>query len=211
VIEGESVLAGRRVYWRLGSASDAGVTPSRLARAWVEDIVRRRRLFAWRGIERVDTGTKPRFAGDPDADFSVSHSGTAVLVAVAEGARVGADIERAPFTAFDSRALRRRMCTPEELRGASRLPPDERQLFLASLWTAKEAVVKASGEGLARDFRSLGTAVPSAPNGCSAMAHLAVIDSGDAVVTGLALVGGAVIRTDMHTDRVLRSHAHLTV
>ena len=94
MLEGERVIAGRRVIWRIGSAADAGVTASRLARACVQDLVRDHGLFPWRGIEQDDTSTKPRFAGAPDADFSISHSGAIVLVAVAEGAAVGADIER---------------------------------------------------------------------------------------------------------------------
>ena len=87
---------------------------------------------------------KPQAAGYPP--FSLSHSGDYALLAVGE-AELGADIER-----IDSRrmgALRRQSC-PEEAAWAGE---DEARWF--QLWTWKEAVMKATGQGLALPPRTL--------------------------------------------------------
>lgn len=155
--EGCLQTRGGVVRWRLG-VRDPAEAASTVARAWVEEIVRTHGLFAWTGFAAVPPFSKPRLASD-GADFSVSHSGGFVLVAVGVGVRVGVDVEAAPFEAFRSAALRRRMLTPAEHDRLARVPTDARLPHLARVWTAKEALVKASGEGLRRDFRRF--AVPA--------------------------------------------------
>lgn len=158
VAEDRWIVGGAPVWWRLGRAPDARGA----AHAWVEDIVRRETPWPWRGIARTNPRAKPRLAGDTDLDFSLSHSGEFVLVAVAQGVAIGADIETAPFRAFGSAALRRRMLAPaEEHLGDAPDDPSARAA-LARVWTAKEAFVKATGEGLSRDFRTF-----RAPHGSS--------------------------------------------
>lgn len=155
--EGCLQTRGGVVRWRLG-LRDPAEAASAVAREWVEQIVRAHGLFAWTGFAAVPPFTKPRFASG-GADFSVSHSGEFVLVAVGVGARVGVDVEAAPFEAFRSTALRRRMLAPAEHDRLARVPADARLPHLARVWTAKEALVKVSGEGLRRDFRRF--AVPA--------------------------------------------------
>ena len=153
--DGSWHAAGRVVHWRFGWADSADrPAASRLARAWVGELVREHGLFSWTGIEPARSGVKPRFAGDPDADFSMSYSGRAVMVAVGTGSGVGVDVEAAPFRALHSDALLRRMCSAREADLARVMAPDDRAGHLAQLWTAKEAAVKASGSGLAHDFRT---------------------------------------------------------
>jgi 4'-phosphopantetheinyl transferase len=174
-IDGIWRAAGRTVHWRFGwdDAVERGAA-SRLARRWVEELVREHELFDWNGIQPARPGTKPRFTGRPDADFSVSHSGRAVMVAVSHGSGLGVDVEAAPFRALRSDALLRRMCSPHEAARARALAPDDRAEHLAHLWTAKEAAVKASGRGLSHDFRSFEFDLPPHRTDLSAVAHLAL-------------------------------------
>ncbi|MBT2445190.1 4'-phosphopantetheinyl transferase superfamily protein, partial [Streptomyces sp. ISL-36] len=91
----------------------------------------------------------------PDLDFSLSHTGSLLAVAVLRGGRVGVDAERQgrPMS-----VLEHRMCTPYEraaldargLRGTAR----DRELL--RLWTLKEAYAKALGTGLRHPPRTFG-------------------------------------------------------
>lgn len=83
------------------------------------------------------------------ADVNWSHSGDWLIVAAAEQARVGIDIEwlRPRPKAL---ALAERFFTAEEARALQTLVADPAALTLAftRLWCAKEAVLKAHGRGL---------------------------------------------------------------
>jgi 4'-phosphopantetheinyl transferase len=107
----------------------------------------------WHGFDDTPAHTKPRLANTPAADFNVAHSGDIVIAAVGLGVRVGADVETAPFHTFESESLQRRMLTRREADDAASLTGDVRLSYLARVWTAKEALVKATGEGMRRDFR----------------------------------------------------------
>jgi 4'-phosphopantetheinyl transferase len=92
------------------------------------------------GKPRLGTGLVP-------LEFNLSHSEMLGLLAVAQGRPVGVDVERirevpdvlgiadAHFSAVERRRLRS-------------LPPAERRAAFIRCWTRKEAVLKASGEGL---------------------------------------------------------------
>ena len=81
-------------------------------------------------------------------DANWSHSGELLLVALARGARVGADIEflRPRPNAM---TLARRFFTPFEAEQLAALPHDEAETRFVRLWCAKEAVLKANGRGIA--------------------------------------------------------------
>lgn len=88
----------------------------------------------------------------PDSAFatSLSHSGPWAAVSVARAAVMGVDIESsASLARMDELAAF--MCAPGEQAWLSRLAggPERRQAMLR-LWTRKEAILKARGEGLAR-------------------------------------------------------------
>lgn len=178
-------LAGRDVHWRFGWADDARSEPSRVAREWLEELVARYDLFRWQGIERDGAWSKPRFIGAPDADFSISHSDRGVLIAVAEGPGIGADIEVAPYRAFTAGPLLRRMCAPAEHARLSAMAPAERRRHAVALWTAKEAAVKATGRGLADDFRTFAIEPAPLPPDVRASAHIAVATGTSVVVRAL--------------------------
>ncbi|GAA4203835.1 4'-phosphopantetheinyl transferase superfamily protein [Actinocatenispora rupis] len=120
----------------------------------------------------ADTGHgKPSYAGRPELDFSVSHSGTLVALALSAECRVGLDVEEADRRATTAN-LTDRVLTADER--ASGLP------FL-TLWTRKEATVKLTGHGLTVPFEALsceGKAVRvlSPPDGWpSAPIHLTAV------------------------------------
>jgi len=150
---GSAVRCGDSVvHYRMGRWTDAGQRHD-LARQWVRDLVDANALFSWPGLATTVPGTKPTFDGSSAADFSISHSGDLLLVAVCADGAVGADVEAGPFETFDHVPLMRRMCTPAELAFALTLTPEQRRGYLADVWTAKESRVKCSGLGLADDFR----------------------------------------------------------
>ena len=109
--------------------------------------------------------------------FNVSHSGRHGLIAFAPEGRIGIDVEE---------------CSPrQDIDGDIRLlfSPEERERFNAtagrrrlelfwSLWTMKEALVKASGTGMARDTTSF-----TIPSSMSSGARLTVFRFPDAPST----------------------------
>jgi 4'-phosphopantetheinyl transferase len=98
------------------------------------------------------TWGKPRLdpragTGSDRLEFSVSHSGALALYAVAEGRRLGVDVERiVPVTANDER-LSRSWLSEEELAEMASLDASALTRRFFSLWTRKEAYLKARGEG----------------------------------------------------------------
>jgi 4'-phosphopantetheinyl transferase len=81
--------------------------------------------------------------------FNVSHAEGLVLVAVARGVRVGVDVERLggrPFLSLPGNVLR-----PAERAALESLPGSRRDDAFLRLWACKEAVLKATGVGLAVD------------------------------------------------------------
>ena len=101
-----------------------------------------------------DARGKPRLASSISAsgaadrlEFNWSHSGDFALVALARGCALGVDIER---FGKDQRSLEiaRRFFDPAEADALARLEPAARDRAFIKLWCAKEAVLKAVGEGL---------------------------------------------------------------
>lgn len=91
-----------------------------------------------------------------DIEFNASHSGDLVALAFAKETPVGIDVERRRKI-NDALALARRYFAAEELTIVANAA-DAADAFL-TIWTAKEAILKASGKGIgAGDLR--GFAVP---------------------------------------------------
>jgi 4'-phosphopantetheinyl transferase len=82
--------------------------------------------------------------------FSLAHAGAQALLAVAQGGRVGVDIE-ARDAAPDAETLAPRALAPRELEEFHARPLEEREPFFLARWTAKEALLKAAGIGLSSD------------------------------------------------------------
>lgn len=98
---------------------------------------------------------KPGLAG-PWAEwkFNLTHSGSIALMAVSPQAEVGVDVEcHRPLA--DLAALAD-LCLSERERHSWRLLADaQKQAEFYRIWTFKESLLKASGEGLQVDLRSL--------------------------------------------------------
>jgi 4'-phosphopantetheinyl transferase len=81
--------------------------------------------------------------------FNLSHSGDAVLYALASEREVGVDIELIrPELAYSR--LAERFFTPREAAALEVLPAARRLEAFYVYWVLKEAVVKLAGDGLAR-------------------------------------------------------------
>ncbi|MEU0061586.1 4'-phosphopantetheinyl transferase superfamily protein [Streptomyces sp. NPDC006334] len=112
---------------------------------------------------------KPRLAvphGSPfaDVDFSVTHSGDVVGVAVARGANVGLDVEESGSgAALDVDTVAPVALTDAEIAALNAHPPAERASAFLRMWTRKEAVLKALGVGLTVPLRRLEVSVPPLP------------------------------------------------
>ena len=88
-----------------------------------------------------------------DLRFSASHSEEYAIVAIAGAREIGVDIETIrPLD--DLEHLLDVITSPDERRAVDALPPGERTGVFFRCWTAKEAYLKATGEGLTRPLRS---------------------------------------------------------
>ena len=142
-----SVLADDVHVWHLGHAGTRPAEVAARARAALEAL-----LCAYAGrdcapaIERGAQG-KPFAPALGGLEFNLSHAGSDVLLAFARGQAVGVDLERVDRrVALD--AIAARHFAPAEARTLARLEPGLRRERFLELWTRKEAVLKALGEGL---------------------------------------------------------------
>ena len=102
---------------------------------------------AWRFV--AEAGGRPVIAGPapvPPLRFNLSHCKGLVACAVAEGRDVGVDVEALGELPRD---LIDRICAPAEAAALRALPPEAQPERFFTLWTLKEAYVKARGQGLA--------------------------------------------------------------
>lgn len=112
----------------------------------------RRTLAGYTGADpaglRFEIGEfgKPALPGGPG--FNVSHTGGALLIAVADAADIGIDIETVK-PSRDLSGLAERCFSVDEFAVWLRLPESERVVAFYRLWTKKEAFVKAVGRGIA--------------------------------------------------------------
>ncbi len=98
----------------------------------------------------ADSRGKPALAGTtgaPDIRFNLSHSGELALLAVGIGRDVGVDLELIrPVAAW--RIIAGRYFSASENQELAELPAEEAAVAFLRGWTRKEALAKASGEGI---------------------------------------------------------------
>jgi 4'-phosphopantetheinyl transferase EntD len=95
-------------------------------------------------------GGKPILA-DGTLEFNLSHSGELALIAVSRELQVGVDLEH-PRSFRNAAGMARRICTMRELEHLAQAQDEDE---LLRLWVRKEAVVKATGEGLVRPVNQI--------------------------------------------------------
>lgn len=111
----------------------------------------------------TDAQGKPYLSDHPDLHFNLSHSADVALVAWTRLAPVGVDVERIKEIADRERVCRRvfSACEREQL---AALPEGQRTRAFYLGWTRKEALIKATGEGMRAPLRAYSVALaPDAP------------------------------------------------
>lgn len=137
--------------WRMAYDHHQGRTPFRALLA----------TYLGCAVEAVELESgefgRPRLAG-ADASglhFNWSHSGDQALFAIARGIEPGVDLERLRPRPR-SLLIAERYFSHEETAVLAALRPERRDAAFLQLWTAKEAVLKATGRGLAFGLHRLG-------------------------------------------------------
>lgn len=88
----------------------------------------------------------------PRLHFNLSHSEGHALIAVSDAAEVGIDLEyERELSSWH--AVAERVFAHHELQQILSAPPCKRQHLFYCCWTRKEAVIKATGEGLSADLK----------------------------------------------------------
>lgn len=102
-------------------------------------------------------GGKP-FVEGHDVSFNLSHSGARAVVAMTRGSEVGIDLETVErFDRIEDEldGLARSCLTGEEQIALAALPSGRRVRRFLAYWTAKEARMKLTGEGMALEPRTI--------------------------------------------------------
>ncbi|MBE7202374.1 MAG: 4'-phosphopantetheinyl transferase superfamily protein [Parafilimonas terrae] len=109
------------------------------------------------------TGRPYLLGGGVDApDFNLSHSGDHALIGLVRGARIGTDVEVwRPLP--DALRIARAHFASDEIAALAALPATALRAAFFSLWTRKEAVVKAIGAGLLLPLSDFTVTVPPDP------------------------------------------------
>lgn len=102
-------------------------------------------------VLQLDPNGKPYVEGHP-VEFNLSHTEGFVALAIANDRPVGVDIEALARRALPESVLTTSLTAEERLSVFSGGSP---QATFLTHWTAKEAYVKATGEGLRRNFAEL--------------------------------------------------------
>ncbi|WP_208827847.1 4'-phosphopantetheinyl transferase family protein [Streptomyces ficellus] len=114
-----------------------------------------------RHCDRPEPHGKPGLAGSP-LELSLSHSGSRVAVALSLAGPVGVDLEE--IAAGDRAAeLAPAVLSTAERAALERLPEAERAAGFTRYWARKEAVLKATGDGLMVEPARLTVSAPEEP------------------------------------------------
>ncbi|NKC11643.1 MAG: 4'-phosphopantetheinyl transferase superfamily protein [Gammaproteobacteria bacterium] len=101
---------------------------------------------------------KPYLSHHPDVHFNLSHTEGMIAVAVARHVSIGVDVERRPERTHDLAAIAARVFTPSE-QATMTVSADPVTIF-TQFWTAKEAIMKATGLGFHLPAKDIELTVP---------------------------------------------------
>ncbi len=119
-----------------------------------------------------DAGDRPFLPGLPGLDLNLSHGGGWVAVGLSLSGRIGVDVEGAARP-VDWDGVAPVFLHPAELADYRGLPAGERPRRALELWSVKEACLKATGEGLVAEPRSV-RLTPDGADWCLARAGLSL-------------------------------------
>jgi 4'-phosphopantetheinyl transferase len=136
----------------------------------------RRRFLARRGLLRTllagylrkrpedlrfacDEKGKPRLPGE-DVRFNLSRAGDGVLIGFTRGPDIGVDVERVK-DGYTGEEIAGKFFAPSETAALTALPESSRSEAFFRVWTAKEAYLKARGDGLAYPLDAFAVTVDS--------------------------------------------------
>ncbi len=97
---------------------------------------------------------RPQLEGERDIDFNISHTEGVALIGIVRGVRIGVDVEHADRD-VDADGLARKFLRPSEQASLAPLDASARRQRFLRYWTCKEAMSKATGDGLSAPFRHL--------------------------------------------------------
>jgi 4'-phosphopantetheinyl transferase len=97
---------------------------------------------------------KPHLSPASDLHFNLSHSGATVALATSRGVEVGVDVEEVTRR-LDHLRLARRFFAESEIHALAEAPRADTARRFFHFWTAKEAVLKATGSGLSVPVRNV--------------------------------------------------------
>lgn len=97
---------------------------------------------------------RPRLDGDAALDFNISHTEGVALIGVTRTGRIGVDVEREERD-VNADGLARKFLTDGERATLAPLDERARRARFLRYWTCKEAMSKATGDGLSAPFRRL--------------------------------------------------------
>jgi 4'-phosphopantetheinyl transferase len=103
---------------------------------------------------------RPLLSEAPHVQFSISHTGDLVALALSDRAQVGIDLERTR-DGLNFADLAERIFSPGELEIFRALPSTEQPPAFFQAWTGKEACLKATGQGIAQGMAEV--SVPLRP------------------------------------------------
>lgn len=140
--------------------------------------------------------------GQPETDlkFNVSHSRAQGLFAFCRGREIGVDVEVGARLGDDLAALARRVFSARETVRWLLRPEEERRDAFLDVWTRKEALLKASGRGIADGLQEIETpavrgsepvAAPQGPAGAEERWTLWDLRAFTGCAAALALEGSA--------------------
>jgi 4'-phosphopantetheinyl transferase len=146
---------------------------------------------------------KPAVAGaSKPVELSISHSGERVVLAVARDVPLGVDVERLESRVNPAGLIKRTLSGPERDLLAT-VPEADRTVAFLTYWTRKEALLKATGHGLAISPAHLTLTAPDVPpallswdarSPLEAPARLYDLSPGPGHLAALATLGGAELR-----------------
>ncbi|MBB5120219.1 4'-phosphopantetheinyl transferase family protein [Streptomyces eurocidicus] len=116
----------------------------------------------------VAANGRPELPHHPAIRFSTSHRGPLGVMALSStGGNIGIDVEQVSAARVTPHMLAYTL-TPPERAALDILGTRERIAAFHTIWTAKEAVAKAIGRGMARSFVEIGVTLTPAWRGCLA-------------------------------------------